>query len=404
MGQRFGHDFANVRIHTDRTAADTAHAIGARAFTVGRHIAFADGEYTGGGLRLLAHELAHAVQQDRAGRADDTRGLHIDHAGSSREDEADRAADAVLAGRRPAIALHADADALQRQGKPVQTKTDVALVLAGDDISSAEGGALAPVVLRITSLTDLCKQVDGVGKAIGTMFVISHASSDGTLRIEGASGSQIPLKMANLAAALKKCTRIPHTVDFRGCKVGAAGDEVEKFRDASGVATVIATDCPKFSARSAPIPVDGVGATKPSQGPKTPEGIVAFDASLVQHANALAADNGKSVAHCLLGLPSGTLPRNGNILTLRKLYWANAGQFVASWASPIDNRNWQTQSRCMKDLTATSSPCARVEKKAPAPANSPTKAPTKNKGAMLAPDALPRLALDTLAASDESLA
>ena len=63
---RLGHDFSQVRIHTDQAATDTAHAIHARAFTFGDHIAFGASEYhpeTPAGKRLLAHELAHVVQQ-----------------------------------------------------------------------------------------------------------------------------------------------------------------------------------------------------------------------------------------------------------------------------------------------------------------------------------------------------
>lgn len=63
---RFGHSFADVRVHTDGEAAAATHAIGARAFTHGRDIAFAPGEYDPGGAdgrRLLAHELTHVVQQ-----------------------------------------------------------------------------------------------------------------------------------------------------------------------------------------------------------------------------------------------------------------------------------------------------------------------------------------------------
>lgn len=63
---RIGADFSQVRIH-DGAAADTAaSAVGARAFTLGRDIAFARGEFSPGtteGQRLLAHELAHVVQQ-----------------------------------------------------------------------------------------------------------------------------------------------------------------------------------------------------------------------------------------------------------------------------------------------------------------------------------------------------
>jgi len=63
---RFGNDFSGVRIHDDAEAARSAQDIGARAYTVGRHIAFAPQQYapyTATGRQLLAHELAHVVQQ-----------------------------------------------------------------------------------------------------------------------------------------------------------------------------------------------------------------------------------------------------------------------------------------------------------------------------------------------------
>lgn len=63
---RFGMDFGHVRVHTDATAAAQAGAIDAAAFTLGHHIAFAAGQYapaTPAGRTLLAHELAHTVQQ-----------------------------------------------------------------------------------------------------------------------------------------------------------------------------------------------------------------------------------------------------------------------------------------------------------------------------------------------------
>lgn len=68
---RFGHDFSGVRIHTDENAAESARAVGARAYTVGPHIAFAASSFapsTDHGRRLVAHELAHVVQQ-QGGRA-----------------------------------------------------------------------------------------------------------------------------------------------------------------------------------------------------------------------------------------------------------------------------------------------------------------------------------------------
>jgi hypothetical protein len=57
---RFGRDFGAIRLHTGPDAARAAASIGARAFTAGTHIAFAD---RAGDRSVLAHELAHVVQQ-----------------------------------------------------------------------------------------------------------------------------------------------------------------------------------------------------------------------------------------------------------------------------------------------------------------------------------------------------
>ena len=66
MESRFGHDFSGVRVHTDSKAADSARAVNALAYTVGRDVVFGAGQYaphTGAGERLVAHELTHVVQQ-----------------------------------------------------------------------------------------------------------------------------------------------------------------------------------------------------------------------------------------------------------------------------------------------------------------------------------------------------
>jgi hypothetical protein len=69
MEHRFGADFGDVRIHTGPQAADSARAVGARAYTVGSNIAFAEGRYaphSEAGRWLLAHELAHVAQHGPA--------------------------------------------------------------------------------------------------------------------------------------------------------------------------------------------------------------------------------------------------------------------------------------------------------------------------------------------------
>ncbi|MFT3718295.1 DUF4157 domain-containing protein [Pseudorhodoferax sp.] len=69
FGARFGHDFGQVRVHRDAAAARSAQDVAALAYTVGPHIVFGAGRYAphgGAGRRLLAHELAHVVQQSAA--------------------------------------------------------------------------------------------------------------------------------------------------------------------------------------------------------------------------------------------------------------------------------------------------------------------------------------------------
>ena len=71
METRFGCDFSRVRIHQDARADDSARALGARAFTIGNDIYFQAGAFEPtriDGRRLLAHELAHTIQQSAGER------------------------------------------------------------------------------------------------------------------------------------------------------------------------------------------------------------------------------------------------------------------------------------------------------------------------------------------------
>lgn len=69
MGQRFGHDFSQVRVHTDFAAKQSAQDINAHAYTVGHNIVFGAGGFapeSHEGRKLIAHELTHVVQQTGA--------------------------------------------------------------------------------------------------------------------------------------------------------------------------------------------------------------------------------------------------------------------------------------------------------------------------------------------------
>ncbi|MGF1580036.1 MAG: DUF4157 domain-containing protein [Gemmataceae bacterium] len=60
---RFGRDLSNVRVHSDSFASDSAKQLGARAYTVGDDVFFGNGQKSSGGRSLMAHELAHTIQQ-----------------------------------------------------------------------------------------------------------------------------------------------------------------------------------------------------------------------------------------------------------------------------------------------------------------------------------------------------
>jgi hypothetical protein len=116
MEERFGTDFTDVRIHDDESAARANDALGAEAFTSGRDIYFARGAYapdTEAGQHLLAHELAHTVQQSEgavpvnvAAQAQD--GTIVGAADDPLEHEADAMADHVVGRTQEGSVLSTD--------------------------------------------------------------------------------------------------------------------------------------------------------------------------------------------------------------------------------------------------------------------------------------------------------
>jgi len=109
---RFGHDFSQVRIHADTKAAESARALHAKAYTVGRDVVFGANRFapsTMQGRTLFAHELAHTIQQREVQVAPAS--------GASQEvleSSADSAAREVGAGRSLSVALPACSVGLAR--------------------------------------------------------------------------------------------------------------------------------------------------------------------------------------------------------------------------------------------------------------------------------------------------
>jgi hypothetical protein len=92
MGERLGHDFSAVRVHTDAQAHALNEQLSAKAFTTGRDIFFRQGEYdlaSSSGRELIGHELAHVVQQSTGRVRGDGSGMTVRPAGDAFEKEAD---------------------------------------------------------------------------------------------------------------------------------------------------------------------------------------------------------------------------------------------------------------------------------------------------------------------------
>ena len=173
MGPRFGVNFETVRIHADDVAAQSARALSARAYTVGSHLVFRDGEYQPGspaGQRLLAHELTHVVQQQGPGHAggaagapasrvrnDQADGLVVSQPGDRYEQEADRVAEQIMqspgadAGRSPAAAPRSGAESAHPVQRPVNAGPWLQRQHAakpGESDTPGEDPSLVPAVVK----------------------------------------------------------------------------------------------------------------------------------------------------------------------------------------------------------------------------------------------------------------
>lgn len=111
--QRFAHDFGDVRIHSDEAAAASARALNASAYTVGRDVVMGS-DHRGSEAaryRLLAHELAHVVQQRQARIAEGP--LEVASVNDPREQEAVIVEGSILAGEHAGPPLVSKRSAMQ---------------------------------------------------------------------------------------------------------------------------------------------------------------------------------------------------------------------------------------------------------------------------------------------------
>jgi len=198
MEARFGRDLSAVRVHTGRTAADSAYAVNALAYTVGPHIVFGEGRYrphTSGGRELIAHELMHALQQGSAmppAGAD----LEMTRPSGAEEREAGRAAGGVMDGtpvptpRRGRVAI-ARQQPGPAQGTSPAGESDV---FAGE--SPAARARRLDLIARLRLVTEILVRITTQG-----ILVPLEKKVSGGVQLVDASGDQ---SMDERASGLRK--------------------------------------------------------------------------------------------------------------------------------------------------------------------------------------------------------
>jgi len=159
MESSFGHDFSSVRVHSGDEASLMAQRMQARAYTVGHDVVLGPGEAVTGdaGRRLLAHELAHVVQQ-RGG------GVGPAEAGVGAEQEADAAAAAITAGN----------------GFAVRGQTGVTLARNGP---VGQGAVIPPSPSRQAMMKELLDEHPGLHPKVADDAV------NGAVRVMGSGGA-----------------------------------------------------------------------------------------------------------------------------------------------------------------------------------------------------------------------
>ncbi len=233
MEPRLGHDFSKVRVHTDAQAAESASAVNALAYTVGRNIAFAAGQYAPGtpaGRRLLAHELTHVVQQSNRGDLAATASV------TSAESEAAEASQRVALGHAAPVLGQVAAQTVQRQEdkNPLDQKAKAIIAKAKDEkvTVDARGIALVKDIIAEYYSADAPK-VDSVvfddhkaGTGLLTESVGSGASAKGKINVGTYYVTHVD---AFARRVLQVGHEIMHIDQYRGGMAGGPNKDKREF-------------------------------------------------------------------------------------------------------------------------------------------------------------------------------
>ncbi|HEU0202082.1 MAG TPA: DUF4157 domain-containing protein [Burkholderiaceae bacterium] len=358
----FGRDFGAVRLHDDAGSHAAADQLAARAFTVGNDVHFAAGAWqphSRDGLRLLAHELTHTVQQAATGSAvPATAPLEVGAADSPLEREADQVADRVVAGLAGGtIASSAHAPQVQRQPKEKEKKapapsklgdpkTPADVVVLMDEDSLAQANIIAPgaILLRVDSPEKMASELARVQAPFKTLFVMSHSLASGDLGFKQGNTTNY-VRPEKVAAAIKgaiPADRAPATVDFRGCSLGATPGAMDQIRTAVGAQTAIGANCFMVQQTNGPIKLNrGVEVRKRSDLKESDKEEFALGLKMLGDAFGPAKK-------CIIDATEDA-------------YFRANGQWVALWVNHIFSTEWdQRASRCYATVARETVPAAEA--------------------------------------------
>jgi hypothetical protein len=170
---RFGRPLDAVRVHDGTQAAHAARAYAARAYTFGQNIVFGEGEFRPGtreGRELLAHELAHTVQQGD-GKVQPKAHMEVSNPGDPLEREADAMAKAALDDKAQDKPLASPASGVQRSSLIGDLAAGVTSLV--DDPVGTMGGALDAVTNVATIPSNTLETVNSIASALGGSVSIS---------------------------------------------------------------------------------------------------------------------------------------------------------------------------------------------------------------------------------------
>ncbi len=193
-----GADLSAVRVHTGAESEAAAHAVGAQAYTVGQDIHFGASRYQPSdpfGMHLLAHEVAHTVQQSGGAQRRQHK-LEVSAPHDAAEHEADRAADAMVAGRQADLGtsvimarkLHrADVDVGTIQGAGDEAAMAAAKApLSVDSLSvTADQGRVAEIIATIDKNQPVLAAAEKDDDRITTAYapLVTNAKTKASLQI-----------------------------------------------------------------------------------------------------------------------------------------------------------------------------------------------------------------------------